>query len=453
MVIMPKSSNARIHLSNSARTHLVGLVSDEIHEERLSEFHKADHQLDAGVKPGIGPQAELTSLAANALIQSDARFHAFFENAAVGVALMSLERRPIAFNAVTQKIIGYSFEELQRIDPRTLAVVEDRSMDDQLFKDLVQGKRESYVMERRYRRKDGRIIWARIIYSLVRDLDGKPDYLVGIIEDIDEQKRAAEHLAEQKASDLHTLQERVDERTHELAEANHKLAQEIEQRKKIEDELARKAAEEAVTADRTRLARDLHDAVTQTLFAASLTAEVLPDLWEQDVESAKKSTEELRQLTRGALAEMRTLLLELRPSTLNQTSLIDLIKQLCEAFIGRSRLPIHMNFEGNHPLPPEIQVAFYRIAQESLNNAFKYARATEVNVNLFIHRSYVHFETCDNGIGFDTKLTKPMTLGLRIMRERAEAIGADFSITSEPGSGTCVRMTWYANPELQVRVL
>lgn len=450
---MPKSSNARIHLPNSAGTDLVGTVSGEIHEEQLSEFHKADYQLDTGVKPGIGPQAELASLAANALIQSDARFHAFFENAAVGVALMSLERRPIAFNAVTQKIIGYSFEEIQHIDPRTLAVPEDRSMDDQLFKELVEGKRESYVMERRYRRKDGRIIWARINYSLVRDLDGKPDYLVGIIEDIDDQKRAAERLAEQEAEYLLNLQKRVEERTHELAETNQRLHKEIEQRLKIEAELAQRAAEEAVTADRTRLARDLHDAVTQTLFAASLTAEVLPDLWEQDVEAAKKSTEELRQLTRGALAEMRTLLLELRPSTLNQTSLIDLIKQLCEAFIGRSRLPIHMNFDGNYLLPPEVQVAFYRIGQESLNNAFKYARATEVNVNLFIRPSYVHFETCDNGIGFDTNLIKPMTLGLRIMRERAEAIGADFSITSEPGSGTRVCMTWYANPELQLGVL
>jgi PAS domain S-box-containing protein len=427
--------------------------SGNIREEQLAKFDETNQVLGMEVTQNVNTKHELTQHAFNALIQSDARFHAFFENAAVGVALMSLERRPIAFNAVTEKIIGYSFEEIKHINPRTLAVPEDRSMDDQLFRDLVEGKRESYVMERRYRRKDGRVIWARINYSLVRDLDGKPDYLVGIIEDIDEQKRAAEHLAEQKARDLRTLQERVDERTHELAEANQRLKQEIEQRKKIEDELAKKAAEEAVAADRTRLARDLHDAVTQTLFSASLTAEVLPDLWEMDVEAARNSTEELRQLTRGALAEMRTLLLELRPATLTQTSLSDLIKQLCEAFIGRSRLPIDMNIEGNCPIPPEVQVAFYRIAQESLNNAFKYARATLVNVNLYIHPTYIHFETCDNGIGFDTTMIKPMTLGMRIMRERAEAIGAVLQITSKPGSGTCVAMTWQENPDLSLRVL
>lgn len=387
------------------------------------------------------------------LYKSQARFQAIFDNVAVGVAVMGLDRKPIGFNAIAQRIIGYNADEMRYIDPRSLAVPEDRNMDNVWFSDLIQGKRNSYVMERRYQRKDGRIFWARINYSLVRDLEGQPDYLIGLIEDIDEQKRASERLAEQEADYLRTLQQRVQERTHKLEEANQLLQKEIEQRKKIEKELAEKAAEEAVTADRTRLARDLHDAVTQTLFSASLTAEVLPDLWEMDVEEAKRSTEELRQLTRGALAEMRTLLLELRPATLMQTHLSDLIKQLCEAFIGRSRLPITLTIEGDCQLPPEVQVAVYRIAQESLNNVFKYARATKVNVNLFILPSSVHFETCDNGLGFDMTTVKPTSLGMRIMRERAQAIGADLRISSMPGSGTCVELTWDANPNLKLRVL
>ena len=193
--------------------------------------------------------------------------------------------------------------------------------------------------------------------------------------------------------------------------------------------------------------------MTQTLFSASLTAEVLPDLWDMDVEEAKRSTEELRQLTRGALAEMRTLLLELRPATLMQTRLSDLIKQLCEAFIGRSRLPIKLNIEGDCQLPPEVQIAVYRIAQESLNNVFKYARATKVDVNLFVSETTVHFETCDNGIGFDMSTSKPTSLGMRIMRERAEAIGANFKITSTMGSGTCVCVTWNKDPNRKLRVL
>jgi PAS domain S-box-containing protein len=387
------------------------------------------------------------------LRKSQVRFQALFDNVAVGIAVMTLERKPIAFNPVTERIIGYSFDEIKDVDPRSLVLPDDREMDTELFNELIEGGRNSYIMERRYRRKSGEIFWARINYSLVRDLEGKPDYLVGIIEDINDQKRASERLAEQEADYLLTLQKRVQERTHELEKANQKLQKEIEQRIKIEKELAEKAADEAVTADRTRLARDLHDAVTQTLFSASLTAEVLPDLWEMDIDEARKSTEELRQLTRGALAEMRTLLLELRPATLTQTHLKDLIKQLCEAFIGRSRLPITLTIEGDSELPPEVQVAFYRIAQESLNNVFKYARATQVDVNLFLSPSSVHFETCDNGIGFDMSASKPTSLGMRIMRERAEAIGADFHISSTSGSGTCVEVTWNKNPNLKLRVL
>jgi PAS domain S-box-containing protein len=391
--------------------------------------------------------------AAEELRKSQARFQAIFDNVAVGVAVMTLDRRPIAFNTTTERIIGYNAEEMQNIDPRSLAVPEDRGMDVDLFRELIEGKRNSYVMERRYRRKDGRVFWARVNYSLVCDLEGKPDYLIGVIEDIDEQKRAAERFAEQEAEYLLTLQQRVTERTHELEEANQRLQREITHRAKIETELAEKAAAEAVTADRTRLARDLHDAVTQTLFSASLTAEVLPDLWDMDVEEAKRSTEELRQLTRGALAEMRTLLLELRPATLTQTRLSDLIHQLCEAFIGRSRLPIKLNIEGDCRLPPEVQVACYRIAQESLNNVFKYARATQVDVNLFSSPSCVRFVVCDNGIGFDTSTVKPTSLGMRIMRERAEAIGADFQISSTPGSGTCVEVNWNENPNVKLHVL
>lgn len=213
-------------------------------------------------------------------------------------------------------------------------------------------------------------------------------------------------------------------------------------RRQIEEEQGKKAVEEAVTAERNRLARDLHDAVTQTLFATSLIAEVLPELWEIDAAEAKNSTEELRQLTRGALAEMRTLLLELRPAALAQSRLSELIKQLCEAFIGRSRLPIVLEIDGDRELTPEIKVAFYRIAQESLNNVFKYARATQVDVKLIMTANSVHFETRDNGIGFDVTSSKPTTLGMRIMRERADAIGATLRIESKPGFGTTVQMTW-----------
>jgi signal transduction histidine kinase len=109
--------------------------------------------------------------------------------------------------------------------------------------------------------------------------------------------------------------------------------------------------------------------------------------------------------------------------------------------------------QGDCKLPPEVQVACYRIAQESLNNVFKYARATQVDVNLSLSPSCVRFQVCDNGIGFDTSTIKPASLGMRIMRERAEAIGADFRISSTPGTGTCIEVLWNENPGVKLHVL
>ena len=209
------------------------------------------------------------------------------------------------------------------------------------------------------------------------------------------------------------------------------------------DAQTERAIEDAVAAERNRLARELHDAVTQTLFAASLIAEVLPDLWDMDEVEARKSTEELRQLTRGALAEMRTLLFELRPAALSQARLCDLIKQLSEAVMGRKGLPICLNISGDCEIPCDIKVEMYRIVQESLNNIVKYARATQVEINVWLEANHVHMEIKDNGIGFDSANVKPSSLGLRIMRERAEAIHAQLQVTSHPGTGTTVSLDWH----------
>lgn len=361
------------------------------------------------------------------LRRSQARFQAVFENAAVGIATMSLDRRALEVNPVTEKIIGYSLAELYNIDPRELVIPEDQNVDAELFSEMIAGKRSSYVMERRYRRKDGSIFWARINYSLVRDLDGNPDYLIGMIEDIDDQKRASERLAVQEAVHRRILEQRIAERTKELNKANELLQQ--------------KAAQEAVATERTRLARDLHDAVTQTLFSATLIADVLPDIWQMNEKEGRRRLEELRQLTRGALAEMRTLLVELRPNALVEVPLPTLLRQLSEALTGRDRIDIQFSSEGEQKLPPDVQVALYRIAQEALNNVVKHSKASQAVVALRLG-DQVRLGITDNGTGFDPASVTADHLGLKIMRERSEAIGAKFSLYSEPGEGTQVTVTW-----------
>ncbi len=206
------------------------------------------------------------------------------------------------------------------------------------------------------------------------------------------------------------------------------------------------AHELAAGRERQRLARDLHDAVSQTLFSVSLIAEVLPRIYERDPEQARQKLEELRQLTRGSLAEMRTLLLELRPAALAEASLPDLLKQLSEAVIGRSRIPVDVETELCLDLPVEVRTAYYRIAQEALNNMAKHSGATQGSVRL-ICGDHLQLVVQDDGAGFDPAAGSSGQLGLGIMRERAESIGADLRIESAPGRGTTVSVSWLTPPD------
>ena len=156
---------------------------------------------------------------------------------------------------------------------------------------------------------------------------------------------------------------------------------------------------------------------------------------------------ELKDLARGALAEMRTLLLELRPSALTSVSLPDLLKQLCDAANGRALVPIKFHYEGEREIPEPQKIALYRITQEAINNILKYAQASQVRVELIQAQNFVEIAIRDNGIGFDQNEVEPYRMGLRIMQERAAAIDAELRIVSKPGEGTNVTITWYESKD------
>ncbi len=206
--------------------------------------------------------------------------------------------------------------------------------------------------------------------------------------------------------------------------------------------LRAQSAQMAVAAERNRIARDLHDSVTQTLFSASLIAEVLPRLWEKDPDESVRRLAELRQLTRGALAEMRTLLLELRPATLIEVDINELLRQLTEAAIGRARIPVALNVEGSAQVPPDVKIAFYNVAQEALNNVTKHARAESASISIVRQPGHVTLTVADDGRGFEQMAVTPEHLGLTIMHERADDIGATLSIKSAIGAGTRISISW-----------
>lgn len=224
--------------------------------------------------------------------------------------------------------------------------------------------------------------------------------------------------------------------------------------------LREQAQQDAVAAERNRLARELHDSVTQTIFSASLIADVLPTIWERNPPEAVGALEDLRKLTRGALAEMRTLLLELRPIGLGEVGLADLLRQLAEGVSGRVRAQIKVLVEGDAILPTEVKFAFYRIAQEALNNVAKHSGADTVEIEIKSNlpatgrkskkialgqRNFsesVSLSIRDNGRGFDPKRVIGEHLGLGIMQERALHAQVDLSIRSKPGHGTEIALRW-----------
>jgi nitrate/nitrite-specific signal transduction histidine kinase len=206
--------------------------------------------------------------------------------------------------------------------------------------------------------------------------------------------------------------------------------------------LYEQAEQAAITAERSRLARELHDAVTQTLFSANLIADVLPKIWARNPEEAMQNLEELRQLTRGALAEMRTMLLEMRPESLERANIKSLLTQLADAFVGRVRVPVSLVIQGDCELTHEVKIVFYRVAQEALNNIAKHSGARQVDVHLECQPGHVTLLIKDDGLGFDPGSITPGHLGIAIMHERASSIGASLKIKSQVGQGTTVELDW-----------
>lgn len=207
--------------------------------------------------------------------------------------------------------------------------------------------------------------------------------------------------------------------------------------------LYQQAQQLAVMEERNRLARDLHDSVTQSLYGVTLFAEAAGRLLtsgEKDL--AGEHLQELQQTAQEALQEMRLLIFELRPSVLGESGLAAALQARLESVEGRAGLETSYKMEGeDRRLSPDIEEGLYRIAQEALNNALKHAQADHVMVHLNHLAADVVLEIVDDGVGFEPDLAhKTGGLGLRGMEERAARLGATLSVESQPGEGTRVRV-------------
>jgi signal transduction histidine kinase len=205
--------------------------------------------------------------------------------------------------------------------------------------------------------------------------------------------------------------------------------------------LYRQARLLAVMEERQRLARELHDSVSQALYGIALGTHTAHALLErEDPARAVKPLEYVLSLADAALAEMRALIFELHPDALEREGLVAALSRHAEAILARYHLAVETVFCEEPSWPLDVKEALYRIAVESVNNAVKHAQTTRISLRLQAQDGIVTLEVHDYGVGFDPQGEHPGHLGLRSMRERAAQIGAALEIESAPGRGTRVQV-------------
>jgi PAS domain S-box-containing protein len=204
----------------------------------------------------------------------------------------------------------------------------------------------------------------------------------------------------------------------------------------------------ATMEERARLARELHDSVTQSLYSVTLLAEASARLLSAgDQVTASGYLRELRDTAQESLREMRLLIYELRPIHLEKSGLAEALRMRLEAVEARSGIKTVLDVEGQEQLSFDVKQELYQMAQESLNNVLKHANASSVRVQLSFRGAETCLEIADDGAGFTVeKAVKSGGLGLGGMQERAGKIGGKLEIDSAPGKGTRVRITIAAKP-------
>src|SRR6266851_4433240 len=226
--------------------------------------------------------------------------------------------------------------------------------------------------------------------------------------------------------------------TGQLASA---LRQRAEQARSREHELRllyEQAQELASLQERQRLARELHDSVSQALYAIGLGAHTAREAIASDSEQAMASIEYVIALAEAGLAEMRALIFELRPESLKIEGLVAALTRQVAVLRSRYKLTVDATLDNEPDLPLEMKHALYRVAQEALHNTVKHARASTVALRLARQNNEIILQVRDNGKGFDPTGPFPGHFGVRSMRERVAKMGGTFTIENAPGEGTCI---------------
>lgn len=348
----------------------------------------------------------------DSLRESEKRFRATFEQAAVGIAHVSTDGSFLRINQKFCDIVGYSHQEMLQRTFKEITHPGDLDADLEQFNALLDGKSNTYVMEKRYILKNKELIWVELTVSLVRNKTGKPQWFVSVVQDINERKKAAKKLQE--------YQERLKALISQLTVAEER--------------------------ERRRIAADLHDHVGQ-LLAFSRMQIVTMQKAPNEIRKHELSNE-ISETLLEAIKTIKHVIFELSPPVMNEIGLIDAISDWLEDEVGdRYGIETNIIVQGEKKqLDDDLKTILFRNIRELLTNVVKHAQASQVTVRFDYQGDDLQILVIDNGIGFDAgsvfeKSNKKRCFGLFSTEERMIDLGGTFKIKSTPGKGCKVFLT------------
>ncbi|MDX2253393.1 MAG: PAS domain S-box protein [Nitrospira sp.] len=350
----------------------------------------------------LGAMTDITERvrAEDTLRESEEKFAKAFQDAGIGMALVSLEGRWLEVNMALCRITGYTERELLGMTFQAITHPNDLHADLALVEQMLQGTIRTYQMEKRYVRKDGQFIWVLLTVSVVRNRDDTPRYFISQIQDIDSRKRA----------------------------------------EKERDQLVRRLVD-IQEVERRAVALDLHDEVGQSLTAIKLALQCAQQPSQQA--SVPTLIEDSMAVADRVLQQVRNLSLMLHPSFVEECGLVYGLRWLATHQTERTGITAEVFADSALVRqPPGIELACFRIAQEALTNVRRHAQARHVSITLQMEKHNLELSIKDDGVGFlpfGVESKKP-SLGLLGIQERARLVGGEVRITSVPGQGTEVRV-------------
>jgi len=372
-----------------------------------------------------------------ALRESEERYRAVYQQAAVGIERLDAQGRMIEVNAMICQILGYGLDELLGRSYLEITHPDDREDDRTVMEELWKGAVSSYVAEKRYLAHDGRPVWVRITSSLARGEEGEPLYRVSVVEDITARRKAEEDL-QQAARALQALNETLEQRVRERTALAEQRARQL---RALAAQLVR--AEER---ERRRLALLLHDHLQQLLAAAILQLNMAQRRVSAEAQAALKPA---LDLVSEALQSSRSLTAELSPTILHDAGLVPALHWLARWVQANHGLQVTVDApeEPNViPIPEEMAALLFHSTRELLFNVVKHAGVDCAELQLaYPAPDTVRLVVSDQGRGMDYTQERNGTeaggFGLLSIRERLAYVGGEFEVQSAPGQGTRIIMT------------